>query len=200
MAKAKRSDDDEPIEQIKRVRKPGTELFIMSGGQDGVDTGAIDAARTLGLPWGARLPEDYLRASPMPKWMEEAKGDRVTEYKGVTKYNERTDRVVQSNTACLVINPDGDFTPGTALTLKLTERHGVPTWRFMSVADKAAWKAECHAIAYWLRSLVYLQGQTSLMVAGPREAKWKGAEVTAFALVTATLHAYKDDRSPNQRT
>ncbi len=146
------------------------------------------------------MPEGWRRESPMPKWMAKEKGSRVQELEGVAAYNERTDRVVRGATACLVIQPDGLVTPGTTLTLKLTEKHGTPTWRFMSVVDKSALVAECHAIGYWLRSLCYLHNDfIGLMVAGPREAKWDGATDKAYLITKTVLEAFKNDAPPAKK-
>ena len=170
---------------------------MISGGQTGVDTGAVDAARTLGetfADWEALLPKDYRRESPMPKWMTKEMGKRVRELK-VKQYEERTEHVMLRAIACLTIEHPEHTTPGTTLTLKLAKKHKVQLWRFQNIEDKAKWKAECHAIAYWLRSLLASHGpDITLMVAGPRAGKWKTGEEVAFALVTTILRAVVEDR------
>lgn len=172
-------------------------IVVISGGQSGVDTGAIDAARTLGekfADWEALLPKDYRRETDMPKWMKAEMGKRVRALK-VKQYDERTEHVVQRAVAVLTIEHPDHTTPGTTLTLNLCKKHKPQLWRFQNVVDKAKWKAECHAIAYWLRSILQSHGpDITLMVAGPRAGKWKTGEEVAFALVTTILRAVQEDK------
>ena len=174
-------------------------ITVISGGQTGVDTGGIDAAKVLGTEfadWEAMLPAGFKREKPMPDWMIKEKGKRVRELKQATQYEDRTKHVVSRAVACLVIEHPDKETPGTKLTLSLCKRNGgVQLWRFQNVQDKAKWKAESHAVAYWLRSLLSSHGpDITLMVAGPREGKWGAGETTAFALVTTILRAVKEDK------
>lgn len=173
-------------------------IVVISGGQTGVDTGAIDAARVLGekfADWEALLPKDYRREADMPKWMKAEMGKRVRELKQCKQYDERTEHVMSRAVACLTIEHPEYVTPGTKLTLTLAKRYKPQLWRFQNIEDKAKWKAECHAIAYWLRSVMVSHGpDITLMVAGPRGGKWKTGEEVAFALVTTILRAVVEDK------
>lgn len=173
-------------------------IVVISGGQTGVDTGAIDAARVLGekfADWEALLPKGYRRESDMPKWMKAELGKRVRELKQCAEYNQRTEHVMTRAIACLMIEHPEHTTPGTTLTLKLAKQQKVQLWRFQNVNNRAVWKAECHAIAYWLRSILQSHGpDITLMVAGPRAGKWNTSEEVAFALVTTILRAVQEDK------
>jgi len=167
-------------------------LSIITGGQTGVDTGALDAARNEGYRWGALLPYGYKREAELPLFMAKEKGSRVVAL-DCQKYDQRTKEVIKRADACLVIQEDGEDTPGTVLTIKLAMDAGLPLWRFMNIDNSSMYKAESHAIAYWLRSLVHLYGDISLMVAGPRAGKWKEGEERAFGIVSYILRAYRED-------
>ncbi len=173
-------------------------IVVISGGQTGVDTGAVDAARVLGekfADWEALLPKGYRREADMPKWMKAELGKRVRELKQCVEYSQRTEHVMLRAVACLTIEHPEHTTPGTTLTLNLAKKHKPQLWRFQNIEDKAKWKAECHAIAYWLRSLLQSHGPgITLMVAGPRAGKWKTGEEVAFALVTTILRAVQEDK------
>ena len=166
-------------------------IRIISGGQTGVDTGALDSARTLGLPRLAVFPKGFKREDKISKqqaWLKECaeelpRGD----------YAARTKYCVNKAFAVLIIPSPDDDTPGTVLTKQLALDRGRQLWVFQNIRDKAKWKAECHAVAYWLRSLLSTNPGFDLMVAGPRAGKWTEAEQVAFALVTATLQAIRGD-------
>lgn len=167
-------------------------IRIISGGQTGVDTGALAAAKTLGLARLAIFPKGFKREEKIDKqeaWLKE-----FAEELGSTDYAARTRYCINKAFAVLVIaSPEDSSTPGTELTKSLAVERGRQLWVFQNVRDKAKWKAECHAIAYWLRSLLCVNPGFDLMVAGPRTGKWTEAEQIAFALVTATMQAIRGD-------
>jgi hypothetical protein len=92
---------------------------MVSGGQTGVDRGALDAALSLGVPCGGwcpegRLAEDGVIPARYP----------LTELRGAG-YEERTDRNVEDSDGTLVIT-FGRASGGTARTIEICEKLGRP--------------------------------------------------------------------------
>ncbi len=96
---------------------------IISGGQTGVDQGALDFALARGMPCGGwcppgrqcetgRIPDRYP--------LREVEGD---------DYNERTRRNILEAGATLVITHQGLMEEGTRLTIEWTEASGRPCFR-----------------------------------------------------------------------
>ncbi len=140
---------------------------IISGGQSGVDRGALDAARALGLAYGGWCPrgglaEDY----PDPPGL-------LADYPALEEspssdYLERTEWNVRDATATLIIAPDKSraTSDGTGYTLDCARRHG-KNHCVVLLGDP------CHrrkALA-WLERL---DADAVLNVAGPRESKAPG--------------------------
>jgi hypothetical protein len=99
---------------------------IISGGQDGVDRGALDAARDAGFPTGGMAPAEWLTTrGPDPSLA--AYGLEEAAYKG---YPYRTERNVLDSDGTLIIASDLT-SAGTQLTMKYCHKHGRPfyTWR-----------------------------------------------------------------------
>lgn len=126
---------------------------IISGGQTGVDRGALDAAIALGIPhggWcpkGRRAEDGVIAASYQLSETESA------------EYAVRTERNVLESDATLIIcrgNPSG----GTALTLWLALRHGKPH-RIVHLD-----RSSPATVRRWLTTV----RPATLNVAGPRES------------------------------
>lgn len=115
-------------------------------------------------------------------------------------YGARTEANVQSVSAALIIVPDANdprTTPGTAKTINLV------AWRQLPylIVDPASDAAQ---IARWIWSrllrtqvlLLPLDGlkldPVRLLVAGPRESKWRGARVETTALLGRIAAAIAD--------
>lgn len=153
---------------------------IRSGGQTGVDRGALDAARAAGVPiegwcpaggWAEDLPEapglrtDYpeLRETPSPEPAQ------------------RTAWNVRDSDITLIISPDtkpgsSEVSPGTALTRDLASSYGRPV--------RTVGKGDIEDIVEWLRN----QGpQLTVNMAGPRESDWPGAYDASFRIVGELL-------------
>ena len=150
---------------------------IVSGGQSGVDRGALDAALALGFACGGWCPAGRLAEDgPIPERypvVELAGGD----------YRARTRRNVQDSDGTLIIAfgaPKG----GTLETLRDCRRFGKPHL----VVDAAALSASDAAG----RALVFAQVNAIrvLNVAGPRESGWNGARDYAEAAVRGLLERY----------
>lgn len=185
-------------------------LTILTGGQSGVDEGALEGAgkyilletaaagmraRRPEVDWMAWLPKGYRRETPMPEFMRKEKGKRVGELLLSKEYEDRTQHNITLSDAVLLIEEPGRTTPGTKLTLKLAKgKRGCQLWRFQNVANRAVHRAESYAIGYWLRSMEsWMGGPITLMVAGPRESKWGEGRSLASVIVGHICEAYERD-------
>lgn len=162
---------------------------VITGGQTGVDTGAMRAAVAQGVLCHAYFPRDFKREEPLVpgyEWLRER-----SECIKSPDYKARTLHVVSKAHAVLVI-PGGEVTPGTKLTGELAQEAGVPLWTMRYLNDPAYLKAESHAVAYWLAQMG--RKQVSLMVGGPRGSKWRGGESVALTVTTHILTMLKELR------
>lgn len=160
-------------------------LKIITGGQTGVDRGALDAALEAGTPCGGWCPEGRRSengAIPARYPLRELPGGG---------YRERTRRNVEESDATVIIHRD-ELEGGTALTLAICREFGRP-----HLVVNAATEGSEEA-ARWLREFVDEHRVRVLNVAGPRESKWPGAEATARAIVGLALrgrHSRRGRRS-----
>jgi hypothetical protein len=147
---------------------------IVSGGQSGVDRGALDAALALGFQCGGWCPAGRLAEDgPIPERypvVELAGGD----------YRARTRQNVQDTDGTLILAlgaPKG----GTLETLRDCLRFGKPHL----VVDASAASAQDAA----RRALLFVQENAIrvLNIAGPRESGWQGARAYADAAVRGLL-------------
>lgn len=150
--------------------------MIVSGGQAGVDRGALDAALERGFACGGWCPED--RAAE-----DGPIADRypVTPLPGAG-YRERTLRNVLDSDGTLVIH-FGELEGGTERTVRHCEAHGRPH----CVIDASALDAE--AAAAIAREFVVSKGIAKLNVAGPRASKVPRAAEFARQVVLRLLAA-----------
>lgn len=128
---------------------------VVSGGQTGVDRGALDAALELGVPCGGwcpagRLAEDGVIPARYP----------VTELRGAG-YDQRTHKNVEDSDGTLVIT-FGPASGGTARTIEVCEKLGRPHLivdaRSVTV-EEGVWRAV---------RFVRAESVGQLNVAGPR--------------------------------
>jgi len=140
---------------------------IVSGGQTGVDRGALDAAIALGIAHGGWCPRGRLAEDGTipPRYA-------LTET-GSPEYHLRTERNVRDSDATLVLYR-GELKGGTALTRELAERHGKPCLvidldRPPDLAEIRGWIAASHV--------------DTLNVAGPRESQSPGISARAAHLL-----------------
>jgi len=140
---------------------------IVSGGQTGVDRGALDAAIELGIPHGGWCPLGRLAEDgTIPDRY------RLTETDS-PQYQVRTELNVVDSDATLILcrgRPSG----GTELTRQLADRHAKPCLvvdldRPPETDAVGQWLAECRAEV--------------LNVAGPRESQAPGIGACAAAFV-----------------
>ncbi len=147
-------------------------LTVVSGGQTGVDRGALDGALALGWPCGGWVPEGRLAEDGVIP-------DRypVTVLPGADN-DARTERNAADADATLLIvfgEPEG----GTRTTLECCRRLGRPHL----VVDARTHVAG--AAAREVAAFVRAHEVTVLNVAGPRASEAGDGEAYARALVTA---------------
>jgi hypothetical protein len=144
---------------------------IISGGQTGVDRGALDAAIALGIPHGGWCPRGRLAEDGrIPDRYELAETDSP-------EYRVRTEQNVVNSDATLILCR-GPLSGGTELTLRLAEQHGRPCLvldvdRPPRPEDVRQWLAD-HEVAV-------------LNIAGPRESQCPGIAAQANQFVGKVL-------------
>ncbi len=143
---------------------------LVSGGQTGVDQGALDAAIALGIPHGGWCPRGRRsEAGPIAASYQLRECDSPA-------YSERTERNVVDSDGTLIVTcgpPQG----GTALTQRLAAAHGKPCL----VIDVCQGEVDLDSIRSWLAE----HAIRVLNVAGPRESNWPGAHDAAYSLIRA---------------
>jgi hypothetical protein len=148
---------------------------IVTGGQTGVDRGALDAALDRGFPCGGwcpagRLAEDGRIPGRYP----------VVELPGGT-YRDRTlQNTTDSDGTVLIYR--GTLDGGTRATLELCLAAGKP----FKLLD--AEQARTVRMAVLLAKFVKLHGIATLNVAGPRESEWPDGQLLAYGVVTGLLN------------
>ena len=157
------------------------DLEVRSGGQTGVDRGALDAALALGLPCGGWCPrgrraEDGPIADRYP--LREAPS---------AAYPLRTEWNVRDSEGTLILHL-GRTDRGTALTEGLARRYGRPLLR-LDLRD-----AHPDDLRRWLAE----NGVLILNVAGPRESRAPGIQQRARSFLEAALLPPATQRGRNQ--
>jgi hypothetical protein len=143
---------------------------LVSGGQTGVDRGALDAALDLGIPHGGWCPRGRAAEDgviPARYQLRETESPQ---------YPVRTEQNVIDSDGTLVLTigaPSG----GTAYTVDMARRHAKP----LLVIDLDALDPE--AIMSWLRG----EEIAVLNVAGPRESKRPGIAARVRACLRELL-------------
>jgi hypothetical protein len=157
---------------------------IMSGGQTGVDRGALDAAIASGIAHGGWCPRGRRAEDgviPAHYALRETDSD---------EYEERTQQNVldADGTLVLVNGPPRD---GTLLACRTAERHGKP----LLVVDCTP-PVALAPIQSWLVA----NDVRVLNVAGPRESRHPGIGEQAEAVILALLAATPPDTDDHELT
>lgn len=149
---------------------------IVSGGQTGVDRGALDAALAAGFPCGGWAPAGRIA--------EDGPIDARYPLKELADagYEERTLRnVLESDGTAILYH--GELEGGTRLTAQCCQEHRKPC-ELLNAGRLSPEQAARELIAF-----VAGNGISVLNIAGPRASKWPGAHEYAREAVRHLLAA-----------
>ena|SRR3990167_2511216 len=182
-------------EEAKKGSKSHSFLTIRSGGQTGVDRGALDAALDLEIPIIGWMPKGRLAFEPIPHaydpYLKEMNDENCPELVGldptnrgheVKIYEPRTERNAAEGNGTLVIvqNAKEAEAGGTLYTIKMAQKHNKPVY----VLDLSKEKS-IDGVAKWIRE----NNIRDLNVGGPNEGKSKGVyEATKKVVKEILLH------------
>lgn len=136
-------------------------MKVISGGQTGVDRGALDAAHFLGMETGGACPKGR-RAED-----GEIPAKYALEEHSSSAYPPRTATNVQNSDVTLILVYGKKVSRGTKLTAEIAQRQK-RTWRAFDISRPGITKK----ILEWLVSTRPLV----LNVAGPRESSFPGIQ------------------------
>ena len=159
-------------------------MFLLSGGQSGVDRAALDAAIEHGIDYGGWCPKDgWAEDLPEPPGLlanyPQLKATPLADPAQRTEWN------VRDADACMIVIDAGgiDVSAGTTLAQDLAHRYRRPLF----VADLAKPDMLKHA-GLWLRVQRARHGDDlKLAVGGPRESEAPGIYARAAAFIAALL-------------
>ncbi len=155
-------------------------LTIVSGGQAGVDRGALDAALELGNPCGGWCPKGRAAEDgtiPLRYPLQQIEGG----------YPQRTRKNVAESDGTLILYR-GALSEGSLLTLELCRELGKPVCLVDADNSSPA------MAAVTAREFIAEHGIEKLNVAGPRESHWTHAHEYAFdAVHSLILMVWHDD-------
>ena len=179
---------------------------IISGGQTGVDRGALEAALELGFDYGGLIPKgrraeatEEERLAGRPEGIVPLCFDRMEEAPSAN-YIYRTEANVIQSDATLIIDSAGrnlreysvprSLTGGTLKTWRFTVEHDKPCLVLVtgSVRNFREWVGKLRQNG-WLptdRGIV-------LNVAGPRESKCPGIQAKTKAFIKRLIEASRED-------
>jgi hypothetical protein len=144
---------------------------IVSGGQTGVDRGALDAAMALAIAHGGWCPRGRRAEDgtiPPCYLLKETESRR---------YSARTEQNVIDADATLILC-NGKPVGGTALTVRLAQKHARP-YRIDSLSDGS----DPDEVRHWIETCQC----RVLNVAGPRESTLPGAREKTYRFLLAVL-------------
>ena len=145
---------------------------IVSGGQTGVDRGALDAARLSGIDHGGWCPRGRRAEDgciPDQYKLKETKS---------ADYSVRTEQNVLDSDGTLIVYRD-KLRGGTELTRRLAKRHGRPCL-LLNLADPSP----ANAVWQWIAD----EEVQILNVAGPRESSSEGISDETRQLLAELLN------------
>ena len=148
-------------------------MKIISGGQTGVDQGALDFALKHGWACGGWCPHgrrcETGRIPGRYPVVEVEAGD----------YNERTRRNIQDADATLVLTQNGYMEEGTELTLSWCEEYGRPYYHFDIAFMGLIQGEDVAGLSGWLQDIPV----DVLNVAGNRESNSPGIQAFTLTLL-----------------
>ena len=151
---------------------------IVSGGQSGVDRGALDAALAAGFPCGGWCPQRRVAEDgPIPERYP------LAELPGAG-YEERTRKNVLDTDGTAILH-SGELEGGTRLTMEYCVEHSKPC-ELLNAERLGPEEAARELLAF-----VAGNGISALNVAGPRASKWSGAHDYARETIERLLRSGK---------
>jgi len=155
-------------------------VTIYSGGQAGVDRGALDAALQTGNPCAGWCPKGRrAEDGPIPPRYPLRQVDGG--------YDDRTRKNVEASDGTLILHR-GTLSQGTLLTLQICREFGKP----VCLVDADTASAEDAAIA--AQKFIEHHGIERLNVAGPRRSHWTQSYHYALDAVRALIvRLWRDD-------
>ena len=152
---------------------------IVSGGQTGVDRGAIEAAFELGFPYGGLIPKGRLAEDGQVPLAFSAMEESTRK-----DYLYRTEWNVAHSDATLILNFGRELSGGTKRTESFCAKHGKPCWiedlNNINETDRGL------EFRYWLEAEFGMK-PVVLNVAGPRESKSPGIQAATKAFIERIL-------------
>ena len=149
-------------------------MRVVSGGQTGVDRGALQAALGLGVPCGGWCPAGRAAEDgPIPAVFP------LTELLAGS-YADRTRRNVLDSSGTVLIYA-GSLSGGSRLTRQLAEAHGKPLL-LLNVSKMAPAVAAARVVEF-----ARAQHIETLNVAGPRASEWPAGEGWAQDIIRDAL-------------
>lgn len=153
---------------------------IISGGQTGVDRGALEAAVELGFPYGGLIPKGRIAEDGIVPLafteMEEARSK---------DYIFRTEQNVINSDATLILNFGRELSGGTKRTEEFCKKHNKPYWiEDLNDINETNRGLEC---IYGFEADLKPSYKIVLNVAGPRESKSPGIQTAAKAFIKRLL-------------
>ena len=153
---------------------------IVSGGQTGVDRGAIEAAFDLGFPYGGLIPKGRMAEDgTVPEKFDKMEVSYKKDYLFRTEWNvtHSDATLIISNYCTAPSKPRENLTGGTLRTERFCIDHAKP--RLVLFTQNVTKTVE------WLKSL----GKDGIVlnVAGPRESKAKGIQAKTKDFITRLI-------------
>ncbi len=149
-------------------------MKIISGGQTGVDTAALDFAIQRGLSYGGWVPKGRTNEAGLIP----ARYQSLFEASS-SNPNERTRLNVSSSDATLILT-DGSESPGTLYTHQVAKELGKAVIRVVISADT---KAQQVQVRKWVATI----NPTVLNIAGPRESEASGVHAKTLAFLDGAM-------------
>jgi Circularly permutated YpsA SLOG family len=158
---------------------------IISGGQTGVDTAALDVAIALRIPHGGRCPKGRLRENGIIPLLYTLKETESSDYSERTKLN------IQDSDGTLIFLPlNKIITDGTRLTIQEAEKRNKPHLIIYCFEEE-----QSDQIKSWLNE----NNIGILNIAGPRESQAPGIYTQCYDFLYKTLETFQNSLLNNVR-
>lgn len=165
---------------------------IRTGGQSGVDRGAMDASRVFGVPISGWCPlggwaEDYTEPPGL-----------LVDYPELVECNSakpivRTELNIRDSSACIVLNAKGK-SAGTDAGFIFFEKYGIPylELNLLDMFEESGFVSAVNVAVEWLSQ--FSDDNFILGVGGSRESEVSGCYNTSYNFVSCILQ-YFDNKN-----